>query len=279
MRKISEKAAAMAALGPLFACPVCHKPLAVDGLSLTCENQHRFDLAKKGTVNFLNKPVATEYLAPMLAARRRMLDAGFFKPFLDAIQAQLTEADRFLDIGCGEGTPTAYLTASGATGVGFDISAPAIQLAGGLNSPAIFCVADLARLPFLAGSFTTIVDLFSPGAYAEFDRVLAPDGRLFKVIPASDYLRELRVGLYHDTDKATYSNAEVKERFIVHYPKTTVQHIAYDFPLTKAQFADLMAMTPLTWQAPAERRAAMLEQPPASIHVGVELLQVNNCEK
>nr|WP_241865058.1 methyltransferase domain-containing protein [Lacticaseibacillus kribbianus] len=266
-------------MGPLFACPVCQAALAVDGLGLTCENGHRYDLAKKGTVNFLNKPVATEYLAPMLAARRRLLDAGLFEPFLAPIRAQLSAADRFLDIGCGEGTPTAALATSGATGVGFDISAPAIQLAGGLSTSAVFCVADLARLPFLPGSFSAIVDLFSPGAYAEFDRVLQQGGRLFKVIPDSDYLRELRQGLYHDTDKATYSNAEVKARFSVHYPQTTVTKIAYDFPLTKSQFADLMAMTPLTWQAPADRRAAMLEHPPVSIHVAVELLQVNNSAK
>ncbi|WP_179394336.1 methyltransferase domain-containing protein [Lacticaseibacillus absianus] len=279
MRKIMQKSAWLKAQGPLVACPVCQAVMTVSETSLVCVAGHRIDLAKKGTANFLNKPVATEYTTPMLAARRRILEAGFFHPFLTAIAAQLRPSDRLLDVGCGEGTPTATLAAGVAAAVGFDISAPAIQLTGGLDTAAFFCVADLARLPFGDDTFDVLVDLFSPGNYAEFDRVLRPGGRLFKVIPAASYLRELREGLYGGTDKATYSNAQVRERFLVHYPRTTVREINNDFALTKAQFADLMAMTPLSWQAPAERRAAMLEHPPASMHVGVELLQVDYCEK
>jgi hypothetical protein len=60
----------------LFACPVCHEPLFVEGHSFVCANAHRYDLAKKGTINFLNAPVKTEYTAEMLAARRRVLQAG-----------------------------------------------------------------------------------------------------------------------------------------------------------------------------------------------------------
>ncbi|WP_125704059.1 methyltransferase domain-containing protein [Lacticaseibacillus daqingensis] len=279
MRKIMEKAAWLTTQGDLFACPVCKGALHGEGPSLVCGNGHRYDLAKKGTVNFLAKPVPTEYTAHMLAARRRILSAGFFDPFLTAIQAGLRASDRLLDIGCGEGTPTAKLAPHVASAVGFDISAPAINLAGALMSPAFFCVADLARLPFLPATFDVVVDLFSPGAYAEFDRVLRSGGRLFKIIPTAGYLRELRAGLYAGTPKAEYSNRDVKDRFLVHYPKTTVQTIAYDFLLDKEQFADLMTMTPLAWQAPADRRQAMLERPPASMHVEVELLQVDNCQE
>ncbi|WP_435891501.1 putative RNA methyltransferase [Lacticaseibacillus salsurivasis] len=275
MRKILAKAQAMAALEPLFACPVCQQPLQIEATSLVCEHGHRFDLAKKGTVNFLNKPVPTEYDAPMLAARRRVLQAGFFEPFLTAIKTQLTAADLVLDVGCGEGTPTAFL-ATAAPAVGFDISAPAINLAGSLATPALYCVADLARLPFLASRFSAVVDLFSPGAYREFDRVLQSGGRLFKVIPEAGYLQELRTGLYAGTDKATYSNEAVLSRFMATYPQATSQLFNYDFPVTPAQFADVMAMTPLSWQAPAAKREALLAVPPTHIHVAVRLLQVNN---
>ncbi|WP_239061486.1 putative RNA methyltransferase [Lacticaseibacillus suibinensis] len=275
MRKILAKAQAMAALEPLFACPVCQQSLQIEGTSLVCENEHRFDLAKKGTVNFLNKPVPTEYDAPMLAARRRVLQAGFFEPFLTAIKSQLTAADLVLDVGCGEGTPTAFL-ATVAQAVGFDISAPAINLAGSLATSALYCVADLARLPFLASRFSAVVDLFSPGAYREFDRVLQPGGRLFKVIPEAGYLQELRTGLYAGTDKATYSNEAVLSRFMATYPQATSQLFSYDFAVTSAQFEDVMAMTPLSWQAPAAKREALLAAPPTHIHVAVRLLQVNN---
>lgn len=274
LKKIDTKAQWAAGLGPLFACPVCHEPLFVEGHSFVCANAHRYDLAKKGTINFLNAPVKTEYTAEMLAARRRVLQAGLFSPFVDRIAAQLNGDERLLDIGCGEGTPTADLAKTGADAIGFDISAPAIQLAGALDTSAFFCVADLARLPFVDDSFDVLVDLFSPGAYAEFDRVLKAGGRLFKVIPEADYLRELRQGLYAGTPKGTYSNAPVLERFLETYPDAEVSDIEYDFPVDAAQFEDIVAMTPLSWQAPADKRAELLANPPASIHVAVKLLQV-----
>lgn len=273
MRKIEEKAAAMGKLG-LFSCPVCGEKLGVEQTSLSCPNGHRFDLAKKGTVNFLAKPSQTEYDTPMLEARRRVLEAGFFAPFVDAISRQLGPQDVVLDVGCGEGTPTAQLAASGAQTVGFDISAPAIALAGRLATPAVFCVADLARLPFTAASFSAVVDLFSPGAYQEFNRVLRPGGRVFKVIPAAGYLQELRTGLYAGTAKATYSNQAVLDRFMAAYPQAEQTPLAYDFPVTAAQFADVLKMTPLSWQADPAKRAALLAKPPRSIHVAVVLLTV-----
>lgn len=279
MRKINQKAAWMAVQSPLFACPVCQQPMTVVDTSLTCENRHQFDLAKKGTVNFLNKPVPTEYDEPMLAARRDVLTAGFFDGFLDVIGQQLTASDRLLDVGCGEGTPTAKLAQSGAAAVGFDISAPAINLAGRLETPAAFCVADLARVPFLDRSFSVIVDLFSPGNYAEFNRVLTEGGRLFKVIPQSGYLQELRHGLYAGTDKASYDNSQVKNRFMAAYPQATCQRITYDFPVDAELFTKLVAMTPLTWQAPAAAREALIANAPASVKVDVDLLTVDLSSK
>ncbi|WP_127849415.1 methyltransferase domain-containing protein [Lacticaseibacillus hulanensis] len=274
MRKIEEKAAAMAAAAPLFACPVCQEELTVTGTSLICANNHRYDLAKKGTVNFLNAPVATEYTEEMLASRRRVLQAGFFDPFLQAIAAKLDPRDRLLDIGCGEGTPTAKLAQPDGVTVGFDISAPAIKLAGALDSPALFCVADLAHLPFTGNSFSAVTDIFSPGAYAEFERVLRPGGHIYKIIPAAGYLTELRQGLYAGTDKATYDNSRVLDHFMERYPNATQEPISYDFQADSSLFTDIVKMTPLSWQAPADKRAALLANPPASIHVDVVLLTV-----
>lgn len=275
MRKINTKAAAIDAAGRLFACPVCGANLYIGDTSLRCGNGHVYDLNKKGTVNFLSAPVKTEYDEEMLAARRRVLQAGFFTPFIDQMRAQLPQHARLLDIGCGEGTPTDMLADRTDLAVGFDISAPAIKLAGALPGDAIFCVADLARLPFADGSFNVIADIFSPGAYAEFERVLAPGGRILKIIPNSGYLHELREALYAGTDKATYSNERVKQHFLERYPDAQIQPITYDFSCSSELFADLVRMTPLSWQAPAAQRADLLAHPLSSIQVDVELLTVN----
>ena len=280
MRKREAKIELAAQQTPLFACPVCAQPMQVKAGSLICSKGHRRDFSRKGTVNFLNQQVATEYTATMLAARRRMLTAGLFTPFLDAMAAKLVPHQRLLDVGCGEGTPTAYLAhQKQQMAVGFDISAPAINLAGSLAAPVLFAVADLAHLPFVNDAFDTVIDIFSPGNYREFRRVLRPTGQLLKIIPRAGYLKELREGLYSGTRKAEYDNQTVRERFLAAFPQATIQSITYDFPLVADQFTDLMTMTPLSWQAPAERRQAMLTNPPKSIHIEVDLLTVSNLVK
>ena len=280
MRKRETKIHLAAAQAPLFACPVCGQPLQVTAGSLVCVNGHVRDFSHKGTLNFLNQQVATEYTTPMLAARRRMLNAGLFTPFLAAMAAKLPKHQRLLDVGCGEGTPTAYLAEAGQqTAVGFDISSPAINLAGGLAAPVLFAVADLAHLPFVNDAFDTVTDIFSPGNYREFRRVLRPDGQLLKIIPRAGYLREIREGLYSGTAKAVYNNEPVLKRFLAAFPDASQETITYDFPLAPTQFGDLMAMTPSTWQAPADQRDQMLAAPPISIHIDVDLLTVSHLVK
>ncbi len=51
--------------------------------------------------------------------------------------------------------------------------------------------------------------------------------------------------------------------------------ITYDWPVNATSFADVVTMTPLSWQAPAANRAALIANPPAAIHVAVELLATN----
>ena len=38
---------------PALCCPIDASPLMIDGLSLICENGHRFDVARQGYVNLL----------------------------------------------------------------------------------------------------------------------------------------------------------------------------------------------------------------------------------
>jgi len=124
-----------------------------------------------------------------------------------------------------------------------------------------------------------VTDIFSPGNYREFRRVLRPDGQLLKIIPRAGYLREIREGLYSGTAKAVYNNEPVLKRFLAAFPDASQETITYDFPLAPTQFGDLMAMTPLTWQAPADQRDQMLAAPPISIHIDVDLLTVSHLVK
>ncbi len=279
MKKIDQARQFLQARPELFRCPVCLEPYdQVVDRSLVCPNGHNVDISKKGTVYFMQRAVASEYDDAMLAARRRMLQAGLFAGITDAFVAKMpTTPQTILDVGCGEGTPLNDVLAKRGikedAAVGFDLSKPGINLATQLDNQAFFCVADLAQMPFSDGQFTTILDLFSPSAYQEFNRVLAPEGQLLKVIPNSDYLIELRQAIFPaDSAHATYDNGKVLGLFQEHYPDATAERIRYQVPVSAQRFADLMLMTPMHWGATPERLAEVKANPFTEITVDVTLL-------
>jgi 23S rRNA (guanine745-N1)-methyltransferase len=260
-----------------FQCPICKMNFTeVQNGTLTCINHHSFNIAKKGSLFFLNNPVNTEYTDEMLRYRNQFLTAGFFNPMLEAV-AQLMTGDLVLDAGCGEGTTTKWL-ADHFDGdlVGLDISKPAINIAGSgvaADPYPLFMVGDLAHLPFADQGLSTIVNILSPANYQEFDRTLTSGGELIKVIPGNHYLSELRQLVYPDGEHSTYDNAPVKNHFIEHYGDVEFTKVSYQFPLTTELFTALFNMTPLTWQA-KDRKAAILSDGLQSITAEFEIGRV-----
>lgn len=279
LKKIERGMRFVAANLDRFRCLVCNQTYSeVRDHTLWCPNGHQVDFSKKGTLYFLTHQVQSEYDATMLAARRRVLQAGFFGPIVSGINAALPAGpQRILDIGSGEGTPLADLLQLHANpndlGIGFDISKDGVNLATQLDTPAYYCVADLAQLPFTNGAFTAIMDVFSPSAYAEFERVLTPGGRLLKIVPNPEYLIELRHLLFNPGDRQyQYDNQRVLDLFKQHYPDASIQRIRYQFDLSNVAFADLLVMTPLHWGADAASLAAAKAQGLTTITVDVSLL-------
>lgn len=265
-----------------FRCLVCDQAYTeIKDHTLWCPNGHQVDFSKKGTLYFLTHQVQSEYNADMLAARRRVLQAGFFGPIVAAINEALPATpQRILDIGSGEGTPLADLLVRHANqkdvGIGFDISKDGVNLATQLETPAYYCVADLAQLPFTDGAFTAIMDVFSPSAYAEFERVLSPGGQLLKIVPNPEYLVELRHLLFKSTDRQyQYDNQRVLDLFKQHYPDAETKRIRYQFDLSQVAFEDLLVMTPLHWGADEASLAAAREQGLKTITVDVSLLMTH----
>ncbi|TGE83279.1 methyltransferase domain-containing protein [Weissella confusa] len=264
----------------MFRCTVDGGPYDhVEGNTLVCAHNHRLDINKKGSLYFLNHAVNTEYDDAMLAARRRVLTAGLFDGIVDAVAAQLpADPQRIMDVGTGEGTPLARLLAKRGnidTGIGFDISKAGVNLATQLDTDAFFAVADLANLPFKDNSFDSIVEFFSPSAYEEFKRVLAPEGTLVKVVPSSGYLHELREMLYPvDSPNHTYSNQKVVDRFMENYPNATQTEISYQWQIPADLYVDLLHMTPLHWGARPEAQAAAEATPLPAVTVNVVVLTV-----
>lgn len=259
----------------LFRCPVCHGEIKVDdGKSLLCIHSHRFDLAKQGYVNMLTTPSKTKYDKRMFDGRKMMNEAAFFEPMLARLSEiigrwQETNEDKkviLLDAGCGEGSHLTTLREmvslhlqADVLGVGIDISKEGVLMAARNDSSNLWFVADLAKCPFADKSFNVILNILSPSNYAEFDRLLTEDGVLIKVIPDSEYLKELRSVFYEQDDRREYSNEQTVQLFDRSFELMDQERICYSVQLNPVELQHLVYMTPLTWSATEEQVQNVLD--------------------
>lgn len=191
------------------------------------------------------------------------------------------EQIKILDAGCGEGSHLAdilkYLHTNTKlefdfTAAGIDISKEGIHIASREYSDIIWCVADLAKIPFIDKQFDIILNILSPSNYSGFSRVLSDKGILIKVVPGSNYLKELRDIFYDKTDKQTYSNEKVIKHFENNFHILDIEQIEYSAEVTKANFQHLINMTPLSWGTTMENMKKALSMDISSITVDLNIL-------
>lgn len=272
LKKIERSALFLAEQHELFSCPKCRHEMIQQEKSLICVNGHRFDLSKKGTLYFLDHQIKTDYDNQMFTPRGRMIRSGMYQPVIEKI-TQLIQTGNLLDIGCGEGSFLQQITQlkKNPVTIGFDIAKEGIYLASNQPIEAFWCVADLTNLPFADQSFDTILNIFSPSHYREFKRVLKPDGCVIKVVPQTRYLQELRA-IYHPDGKA-YSNEAVIQRFSEEMTIDQRERVTYEFEIPAENRLDLLEMSPLEWQVPAEVKANLAQDPLRKITIDVEILK------
>ena len=234
-----------------FACPHCKEPMQVEADGrLQCENRHSFDVAKQGYVYMLAKPINSMYSKELFDSRHHIITSGLY----DRVQQKIAEVigitgAKILDTGCGEGSHLARICTrlEGATGVGIDISKEAIIAAAKFNPGQIWCVGDLAKSPYQAESFDIILNFLSPANYEEFARLLKTGGKVIKVVPQENYLKELRMQAFADTEKENYTNESTVARFKEQFKNVTVERITYTMPLAESDVPKLLQMTPIGW--------------------------------
>ncbi|WP_295800393.1 putative RNA methyltransferase [uncultured Microbulbifer sp.] len=245
----------------IWQCPHCKQPLNSENQSWRCNNGHSFDRAREGYVNLL--PVQKKRSrepgdsSEMLQARRRVLDAGHYRPLADAICAMLaTDIEgRCLDIGCGEGYYGRALAAAGWPAgriIGIDISKPGVRLAAKSLPEAQFAVASSFDIPLVDASATRVLRVFAPGPATELQRVMAPGGVLLEVSPGPEHLWSLKRALYREPRPHT-APAEVEG-----FMPAAEMHCCFTLELQgEAAIADFLAMTPFAWKGDSEARAAL----------------------
>lgn len=271
----------------MFRCPICFMPMKMDQLrSLICTNRHCFDVSRQGYLNFLNRSPKTKYDKRLFQARQTMCQNGFFEPLIEQISRRIKQESgtkkqriRILDAGCGEGSLLSGIrekvsphTANGLLSVGVDISKEGILAASKAYSDSIWCVADLAKCPFANQQFDFILNTLSPSNYSEFNRMLANDGTVIKVIPEKNYLKEVREVFYGHTNRPDYSNEGTVKHFADHFDLLDMEHVRYRVALDRTLIGHLVRMTPLSWGATEERLQKMLDMDSAEITVELTIL-------
>ncbi len=185
-------------------CPICGEQLNQADRSYVCPNRHSFDVARQGYVNLLTVQ-QKHSLNPgdtreQVLSRRAFLEAGFYRPILDALTETAREfgiTGPIVDVGCGEGWYSAQLaTALGAELMGFDISKEAVRCAAAKYKGHTWLTATAAHIPVRDGSAKLITSLFALTLPEEFSRVLADDGYYFQVLACQDHLLSLKSIIY-----------------------------------------------------------------------------------
>jgi 23S rRNA (guanine745-N1)-methyltransferase len=129
-------------------------------------------------------------------------------------------------------------------------------------------VGSNANLPVQSDTLDRVLCMFGFPVYAEFARVLKPDGLLLQVDAGPDHLRELREIIYPTLKPARVDDRQAPEGF----SSVSTERICYSLNLTGAeQIADLLAMTPHLYRASAEGRAKAAALTALSVTVDVRL--------
>lgn len=251
----------------IWQCPHCNHPLRLENQNWRCCNGHSFDRAKEGYVNLL--PVQQKRSrepgdsAEMLNARRRFLEAGYYRPLAQAICAQLApstggDAAILLDLGCGEGYYARRLEDTGWSPqhiVGVDIAKTGVRLAAKMQPEANFAVASSFHLPVADCSVDALLRVFAPGPAEELARVLKPGGRFLDISPGPGHLWSLKARLY-DTPQPHAVPAAIPGLDVV-------SEMRCEFSLDiqgNAAVRDFLAMTPFAWKGRMDARHALEQQ-------------------
>lgn len=266
-----------------FRCPHCYGSVKViDFRSLVCENNHTFDFAKQGYINLLTHSIKSQYDKELFDARQKIImESNLYNPLHEVICESIKEhldISRYpfmiADLGCGEGSHLQRILQqcgnSTITGVGLDISKEGILLAAKKYDNPLWIVGDLAKSPLMDKSYHVILNILSPSNYKEFKRISVPNGLIIKVVPRSNYLKELRNAFYED--KKEYRNDEIVSLFKKHFELLNIVSLSYEKNLNKEELNNLVRMTPLAWSADKGQMERFLSQDSAKITVDLDVL-------
>ncbi len=247
----------------LLRCPICRSEGSTeqDGKIFACRGvkRHCFDLARSGYLNFsASSQSGAGDSKEAVRSRSAFLEAGYYRPLSDAVNAILGEvgARTVLDAGCGEGYYTNRM-AEERVAIGVDLSRPAIDHAARVakreGREAGFLVAGVFDLPIASGSMDAVTNLFAPCAEEEFLRVLKAGGHLVLVGAGERHLMGLKELLYEHP----YLNPG-REDLPQHMRLLRRERLQGSITVEgREMIASLFSMTPYYWRTSEADRAKL----------------------
>lgn len=267
-----------------FACPVCMQKLEREERRYICPQGHSFDIAKEGYVHLLPANRMHTRLpgdgGEMLAARRRILDAGRYELFSNCLNAlvleRLAEEKRpaVLDAGCGEGYYTGRLLSTlhaegiEAQAAGVDISKIAVRMAAKRYPGLELAVGSIFHMPVSDGAADCLLSVFAPIVPKEFARVVKPGGMLLLAVAAPRHLYQLK--------QAVYDRPYENERKDTAYPGFVFQKrvpVRGEITLhSNGEIQDLFTMTPYHWKTSVRDREKLASLSALTTEIGFDFL-------
>jgi 23S rRNA (guanine745-N1)-methyltransferase len=277
-------------VAPLIAlvCPIDGTPLTRVDAQQRCASGHSFDVAREGYCNLLvvqhKASLDPGDSKEMVAARRRVLEAGHYAPIaahvfeahLQPLARAQDRALRVVDAGCGEGDYLDRIAALASDGVsagqlelaGADVSKWAVKAAARRKAPVTWLVANNARLPFAPGSVDLILCLFGFPIWDRFATLQQTGQHVLLVDPGRDHLLELREIIYPTVQKSGPPALTAAENAGYRLVKETC--VRFSTTLMSAQMiADLTAMTPHAHRMSAAGRDALAQLQALTVSVDV----------
>lgn len=273
----------------ILICPVCTQSLNQNNKFYACANNHTFDKAKQGYVNLLlanqknsRQPGDNK---EMVASRMAFLKQGYYLNISEALntliyktinQKQHRQPLHIADLGCGVGY---YLSAlkkhlsindCAAEYWGIDISKEAIHSANQYDKTISWLVGSTKTLPFASQSVDVFISVFAPIYHEEVKRVLARNGNLFVITPASSHLLELRKLLFEhvkegDTKKILQKMNGFFE-LVDTVPVRTSIHLT-----SKNEIENLLKMTPFYWKSNLNQKSVLLALNELTVTIDVNI--------
>jgi len=229
---------------PYLRCPICAGPLARRERTLRCAAGHSFDMARQGYADLsAGRLPHTGDSAAMVADRETFLAAGHYDFIADAVAAA-APTGFLVDAGVGTGFYLARALGETSSGVGLDVSKPALRRAARAHPGAAAVLTDLWRpWPIVDGAAAAILNVFAPRNGAEFRRVLRPDGVLLVVTPTAGHLRELvtaygMIGVDPDKER------RVRDTLDDYFRLKETKSLSRTLRLTAPEAHTLIGMTP-----------------------------------